>query len=170
MTPTVLGLNHAVLWVGDPPASAHFYADVLGLEITSSSELAAFLRSPLTGNDHDLAVMRAEHTRPAPARQVGLYHLAWEVPTLADMVGMRDRLVARDALVGQSDHQVSKSLYAHDPDGNEFEVMWQVPTDLPADPAAEPETRRLDIEAEIERYGADTLTRTLRLLGSDRRS
>ena len=31
------------------------------------------------------------------------------------------------SLVGATDHGVSKSLYAKDPDGIEFEVMWQVP-------------------------------------------
>ena len=58
---------------------------------------------------------------------------------------------------GQSDHHVSKSLYVHDPDGNEFEVMWQVPEDLLDDG----EGGELDLAAEIDRYGADTPTRTL---------
>ena len=35
----------------------------------------------------------------------------------------------RGSLVGATDHGVSKSLYAKDPDGIEFEVMWQVPPD-----------------------------------------
>ena len=33
------------------------------------------------------------------------------------------------ALIGQSDHGVNKSLYARDPDGLEFEVMYLVPAD-----------------------------------------
>ena len=34
------------------------------------------------------------------------------------------------ALVGASDHGTTKSLYAKDPDGLEFEVCWVVPADL----------------------------------------
>jgi catechol-2,3-dioxygenase len=56
-----------------------------------------------------------------------MYHLAWEVPTLEDLEAMRARLVTAGALVGASDHGVNKSLYAVDPDGLEFEVMWLVP-------------------------------------------
>lgn len=37
------------------------------------------------------------------------------------------RRQAAGALVGASDHGANKSLYAHDPDGLEFEVMWLVP-------------------------------------------
>ena len=40
---------------------------------------------------------------------------------------MRERLLGLGALVGESDHGVSKSLYAHDPDGIEFEVLWTRP-------------------------------------------
>ena len=55
------------------------------------------------------------------------------------------------ALTGQSDHGNSLSLYAADPDGNEFEVFWMVPRD-------EWETRgfgtrRLDLEGELKRRG-----------------
>lgn len=158
--PVALGVNHAVLWVSDPESSARFYVEALGLEITSASENAVFLRSPVSGNDHDLGLMRAQRAERARERRVGLYHLAWEVPTLADLAALRDRLDAMDALVGQSDHHVSKSLYVHDPDGNEFEVMWQVPEELLDDG----EGGDLDLDAEIDRYGADTPTRTLGLV------
>ena len=58
--PVALGVNHAVLWVTDPQLSGRFYADALGLEIKSSSDRAVFLRSPLSGNDHDLGLLKAE--------------------------------------------------------------------------------------------------------------
>ena len=49
-------------------------------------------------------------------------------------------------LVGQSDHGVSLSLYAKDPDGLEFEVFWTVPGGLPVG------TRALDLDAEVARW------------------
>jgi len=45
---------------------------------------------------------------------------------LPDLIEAREKLSAAGALVGQSDHRVSKSLYAQDPNGIEFEVRWRV--------------------------------------------
>ena len=38
-------------------------------------------------------------------------------------------LAAMGALTGESDHDASLSLYAADPDGIEFEVLWPVPSE-----------------------------------------
>ena len=65
---------------------------------------------------------------------------------------------ANGALVGASDHGTTKSLYAKDPDGLEFEVAWIVPADRIDDSAIEGRKRigRLDLARELARYGADT--------------
>ena len=103
---------------------------------------------------------RGSPTSPRPAcstarSTVGLYHLAWEVDTLAELQRIRDVLTERGALVGASDHGSTKALYARDPDGIEFEVSWLVPAAL-LDPDEKISTRPLHLEREIERYGADT--------------
>ena len=156
-------LNHAVLYVRDVARSVEFYRDVLGFAPTNAADGlrgAAFLQAPASNNDHDLALF--EIGPQAGASQagrgtVGLYHLAWEVETLYDLVDVRDRLVARDALVGASDHATTKALYAQDPDGIEFEVCWLLPADriTAEDMAARTSVRRLDLDAEIARFGAD---------------
>ena len=58
-------------------------------------------------------------------------------------------LQARGALVGATDHGTTKSLYAKDPDGLDFEVAWIVPADLLDDEAREARNRlrRLDLGA-----------------------
>ena len=61
-----------------------------------------------------------------------MYHLSWEVATLDDLVAVRLRLIELDSYVGENNHGVSRSIYAHDPDGIEFEVMWEVPIELMA--------------------------------------
>ncbi len=61
---------------------------------------------------------------------------------------MRERLSAAGALVGASDHGANKSLYAHDPDGLEFEVMWLVPADRWGAEEHEAIIRPLDLDAE----------------------
>ena len=47
-----------------------------------------------------------------------------DVPLL---VRARQRLIEARALVGSSNHDVSLSLYAKDPEGLEFEIFWTVP-------------------------------------------
>ena len=158
-------LNHAVLFVRDVEASVAFYREVLGFAtIDGMAELrgAAFLRAPSSTNDHDLGLFEiGAQAGPSGAGRatVGLYHLAWEVETLADLAEVAERLRQRGALVGATDHATTKALYAKDPDGLELEVSWLVPADLltPEILARRSELRALDLPAEIERFGADTV-------------
>src|SRR5712692_2664063 len=115
-------LNHAVLYVRDLAETVTFYRDALGFEVrTEMPGRAAFLRAPGSANDHDLGLF-ANPGGAAPSESyIGLYHLAWEVGTLAELADIRARLTELGALVGASDHRVSKSLYAKDPSGIEFE-------------------------------------------------
>jgi catechol-2,3-dioxygenase len=124
---TVQRLNHAVLYVQDAAASAKFYCNTLGFDVVYEMQGAAFLRAKDSKNDHDLGLFSVGKT-PGPERgRRGLYHLAWQVDTIDDLAAVRIELQKRGALVGESDHGASKSLYANDPDGIEFEVMWAVP-------------------------------------------
>ena len=158
-------LNHAVLFVRDVEASVDFYRGVLGFApIEGMAELrgAAFLRAPSSTNDHDLGLFEiGAQAGPSGAGRstVGLYHLAWEVETLADLAEIAERLQERGALVGATDHATTKALYAKDPDGIELEVSWLVPADrlTPEILALRSELRALDLPAEIERFGADTV-------------
>lgn len=155
----IRGLNHAVLYVRDAQRSAAFYCDVLGFHEIISMPGAVFLRAPDSDNDHDLglfAIGDAAGPSPAGRATVGLYHLAWEVPTLAELREHRRRLAEAGALVGESDHGTTKALYAKDPDGLEFELSWLVPLNLIGD-APGMTTRPLDLDADIARYGPDTV-------------
>jgi len=159
----VTKVNHAVLYVRDAAQSADFYEQALGLEaVHRMGDQAVFMRAAGSINDHDLGLFGVGgQAGPSPAGRtsVGMYHLAWQVDTLAELAATRQRLVELGALVGQSDHGASKSLYAHDPDGLEFEVMWQVPTELHDPDRDAMGTRPLDLDAEVARFGADTPAR-----------
>jgi catechol-2,3-dioxygenase len=153
----VTRLNHAVLFVRDVDRAAEFYRSVFGFEEMErpAGMRAAFMRSPTGGNHHDLGLFEVGADAPRPARgSVGLYHLAWEVPTIEDLVAAARELSAAGAMGGASDHGVSKSLYGRDPDGNEFEVMWQVPREAWGDYADQATIMPLDLEAELARWGA----------------
>jgi catechol-2,3-dioxygenase len=84
------------------------------------------------------------------------YHLAWEVDTLAELERLAGVLAEAGALVGASDHGTTKSLYAKDPDGLEFEVVWIIPANLLDESAKTAQIRPLDLTKEKARYGADT--------------
>lgn len=155
-------LNHAVLYVRDVERTTEFYGDVLGFRVVTSLPGAAFLQAPDSTNDHDLGVFQigaAASASDAGRSTVGLYHLAWEVDTLGELQRLAVLLRERGALVGASDHGTTKSLYAKDPDGLEFEVSWLLPADLITEEvrAAGLQVLPLDLRAEIDRYGAHTL-------------
>ena len=161
----VTRLNHAVLFVRDLERSVGFYRDVMGFSVVDMTpdgfRGAAFLQAPDSTNDHDLGLFEVGSQAAASGAgrsTVGLYHLAWEVDTLATLRDLAGRLSEAGALVGSSDHGTTKSLYGRDPDGLEFEVVWLVPADRldSAALAARKRIGRLDLEGEIARYGADT--------------
>ena len=150
-------MNHAVLYVRDARRTQRFYADVLGFSTIIDHPAGAyvFMRAPASDNHHDIAFFTiGEGATPSEAgrRTVGMYHLAWEVPTLHELAEMRERLAAAGALVGASDHGANKSLYACDPDGLEFEVMWLVPPEHWGEAEHQAIIDPLDIAAEIDRF------------------
>jgi len=150
-------LNHAVLFVRDADAAADFYRRVFGFEELKRPQgmRAAFMRSPDGGNHHDLGLFEVGAAAPHPARgSTGLYHLAWEVATIEDLATMAKTLSEAGAMTGASDHGVSKSLYGRDPDGNEFEVMWRVPSEAWGEYADQAVILPLDIDRELARWGA----------------
>ena len=159
----VRGMNHAVLYVSDVARTTEFYTQVLGFRVITEFPGAAFFQAPASTNDHDLGVFEigpAAQPSEAGRRTVGLYHLAWEVETLGDLERLAGALSERKALVGASDHGTTKSLYAKDPDGLEFEVVWLIPAHLitERDRQRKATTTRLDLDAEIERFGRDEVS------------
>ena len=155
-------LNHAVLYVRDLERTKAFYTEVLGFRIVNEIPgMGAFFQAPGSTNDHDLGTFAiGDRAGPSQAGKttVGLYHLAWEVDTLAELDRLAGVLAEAGALAGASDHGTTKSLYAHDPDGNEFEVAWVVPLEQLDATALEARSRigHLDIAREQARYGAHT--------------
>jgi catechol-2,3-dioxygenase len=152
MATTVTGLGlkrlqHLVLWVSDVERSVRFYRNLLGFEVTMTVPGAAFLKIPGSADDHHLGLFAQPGVSRPDERAARMYHSAWEVGALPDLVRARRALADAGALVGQSDHGVSLSLYAKDPDGLEFELFWTVPDGKPV------RTRPLDLEGELARRG-----------------
>jgi catechol 2,3-dioxygenase-like lactoylglutathione lyase family enzyme len=163
---SIFRLNHAVLYVRDVAASVAFYRGVLGFEYIDGGGAmrgTAFLRAPGSTNDHDLGLFEVGANAAdsgAGRTAVGLYHLAWEVDRLGDLDDLAHKLADVGALVGSTNHGTTKSLYAKDPDGLEFEVVWLIPADRLTDEDRQSSKRLqpLDLNAELAKYGRDALS------------
>ncbi len=153
----ISNMNHAVLYVRNAQRTKQFYEDVLGFStiIEHPDGAFVFMRAPASQNHHDIAFFSiGEQAGPSEAgrRTVGMYHLAWEVPTLEELDAMREKLGSVGALRGASNHGANKSLYAFDPDGLEFEVMWLVPSEHWGDAEHEAIVEPLDLPAERREF------------------
>ena len=152
---SVVRLNHAVLFVTDARRGAEFYAAALGFEVVSAEPQmnAVFMKAAGSDNHHDLGLFGLGPTAaPRGSRQIGLYHLAWQVATIDDLVATRDKLIGLGAYRGESSHGATKSIYGADPDGNELEVMWLLPRNAWGEYENQAVVERLDLEAEMSRW------------------
>ncbi|HET9996631.1 MAG TPA: VOC family protein [Nocardioides sp.] len=155
MTVNAVRLNHAVLFVADLESSLAFYQKAFGMEVVAREPRAnaAFLRLPRSGNHHDLGLFGVGAQPPRPRGSLGLYHLAWQVDTIDELEEARLTLADLDALTGESSHGATKSVYARDPDGNEFEVMWMLSQAHWGEYENAAPVEPLDLPGEVARWG-----------------
>jgi catechol-2,3-dioxygenase len=148
-------LNHAVLFVADLERSVTFYTEVFGMDVVAREPRAnaAFLRLPRGDNHHDLGLFGVG-AGDGPKRRgaVGLYHLAWQLDTIDELVEARDAVLAAGAYTGESSHGATKSIYGADPDGHEFELMWMLPRDEWGSYENTAPVDHLDLAAEVRRW------------------
>ena len=104
---------------------------MLGFELTQRyGKEAAFLSAG--GYHHHIGLNTWENKGGSspPPNSTGLYHVAIEYPTRAELADALRRLMrAGVPLDGASDHGVSEALYLRDPDGNGVELYWDRPRD-----------------------------------------
>jgi catechol-2,3-dioxygenase len=122
-TPTQLG--HVALRVRDLNRAVEFYRDVVGLKLRSQmAERVAFLGIREDAS-HEIALFALRADAPGPeANRVGMYHMAWEMPSFEALQQFHERLLAHHATItGYSDRQ--SNVMFLDPDGNELEALWE---------------------------------------------
>ena len=137
-------IGHVALYVRDVQAAARFYTDILGFEVSDTYEDdmmpggAVFLRC--NPDHHGIALFKATEANPSGA---GMHHMAFEVPTLDDVVRARTHLRAHGVPVdfdGRRRAGVQIAVEFRDPDGHRLEIYWgidQVRSGEPARPAHE---------------------------------
>jgi catechol-2,3-dioxygenase len=123
-------LGHVVLKVRDLDRSEAFYTGVLGLVVTGRMPgRMVFFAVPGSSDSHDLGLWKVGPDAAAQAsRQVGLFHVAWQVEREEDLRAFHDSLVARGVAVRSTmDHGANLSVYFEDPDGHMLEVTYEKP-------------------------------------------
>jgi catechol-2,3-dioxygenase len=122
-TPTQLG--HVALRVRDLERAVQFYRDVLGLTLRSRFEDKVAFLGVREDASHEIALFALPPDAPGPdAARVGLYHMAWEMPSFEDLDVLHQRLLDHDTnITGYSDRQMNVMFL--DPDGNELEAIWE---------------------------------------------
>lgn len=119
--PTMLG--HIALRVRDIDRAVAFYRDALGLTVKSHGRIAFLGARPEASHEIALFPLPEDAAGPDPQR-VGMYHMAWEMPSFEDLQALHQRLIDQGAtIVGYSDGQCN--VMFHDPDGNELEAIWE---------------------------------------------
>ena len=104
---------------------------MLGFELTQRyGKEAAFLFAGGYHHHIGLNTWESKGGSSPPPNSTGLYHVAIEYPTRAELADALRRLMrAGVPLDGASDHGVSEALYLRDPDGNGVELYWDRPRD-----------------------------------------
>jgi catechol-2,3-dioxygenase len=118
-------LGHIALRVRDIDRAVDFYSNALGLKLHSKpGGRMAFLGSrPDASHEIALFPLPADAEGPDPKR-VGMYHMAWEMPSFEDLQALHQRLVDQGReIVGYSEGQCNVMFL--DPDGNELEAIWE---------------------------------------------
>jgi catechol 2,3-dioxygenase len=121
----IQSLGHVVLRVTDRDRAEKFYGDVLGLPICARFDEGGFKMAFFTlGNHHDFAVMEVSGDGSSRSETaIGLDHVAFNIgTTLDELREAKAKLDAAGITTKPVDHEVTKSLYFEDPDGNGIEV------------------------------------------------
>lgn len=114
-------VGHAELLVTDLEASAEFFCELLGLQISERADGRVYLRAWQDWDHHTLELTEAE--------EPGLAHLAWRVPTQADAEALRVKLEHTGLecvwIDGGPGHGHGDALRFTTPGGLPFELYWE---------------------------------------------
>lgn len=121
----ISALGHVVLRVSNRERAEQFYNGLLGLPICARLDEAGLKMAFFSlGNHHDFAVMEVSGEGSARGgNRIGLDHVAFKIgKSLDELREAKRHLEAAGVTPRPVDHEVTKSLYFEDPDGNGVEL------------------------------------------------
>lgn len=114
-------IGHAHIKVRDVGVAERFYHDALGLE--TRERVGGFVFMSGTEMHHEIALQEVGSAGRLPGRfDVGLFHVAFEVPDRSALARCYRRLTEIGIRPVTVDHRISWAIYFDDPDGNGLEV------------------------------------------------
>ena len=123
-------LGHVVLKVRDAAKSRDFYTRTLGLKVAYEDLEQGMVFLSFGKEHHDLALFQLASGDPPAAAQPGLHHMAWRLPSFEELQAayreLKDIGVAVESTV---EHNVTRSVYFPDPDGNRVELYCDMVED-----------------------------------------
>jgi catechol-2,3-dioxygenase len=116
-------LGHIVLKVRDAAKSRDFYTRTVGLKVAHEDLERGAVFLSFGEAHHDLALFQLA-TREAPdAAQPGLHHMAWQLGSVEELQAAYRELKALGVPIESTvEHNVTRSIYFPDPDGNRVEL------------------------------------------------
>ncbi len=141
-------LGHVVLKVRDVQQAKDFYTRVLGLQVAYEDRQRSAVFLSFGTEHHDLALFQLATREPPEAAQPGLHHMAWQLGNFAELQAAHRELVELGIPVEATvEHNVTRSVYFFDPDGNRVELYCDmVSNGFAAMQTLGPAVKPLDIE------------------------
>ena len=128
MPTAVRALGEVALRVNDLDKSQAFYQDVIGLEFMKRFDQAAFFRIADGYAGHTAILALFDRKVPVGQARTTVDHIAFTI-ALEDYEAEKQRLERLGVSVMTATHEWVhwRSLYVHDPDGNEVELVCYDP-------------------------------------------
>jgi catechol 2,3-dioxygenase len=116
-------LGHVVLKVRDAASSRDFYTRTLGLKVAYEDLQQGMVFLSFGREHHDLALFQLAAGEPPAATQPGLHHMAWQLESFDELQAAYRELKQIGVTVeSTAEHNVTRSIYFPDPDGNRVEL------------------------------------------------
>jgi len=123
-------LGHLVLKVRDARKSRDFYVRALGLKVAHENLEHGAVFLSFGTQHHDLALFELATGEAPDATQPGLHHTAWQLGSFAELQAAHRELHELGIAVESTvEHNVTRSIYFHDPDGNRVELYCDMVDD-----------------------------------------
>ena len=116
-------LGHIVLKVRDAQTSKEFYTRALGLKVAHEDHEHGAVFLSFGVQHHELALFQLATGEAPDPTQPGLHHMAWQLGNYEELQAAYRELKALGVPIESTiEHNVTRSVYFPDPDGNRVEL------------------------------------------------